>query len=117
MTGNIFGFAALLVLAVGTALVVYLLLQRSLRALLEDLVKLPACITFYTRLLAIGLVLIPLSAVLGVSFTLGADAAFMEYVWKIAGGLSSAFGMICLFITGYLLVATILVAVLKRKSE
>ena len=117
MTGNMIGFSVLALLAVGAALVVNLLLQRSLRALLEDLVKLPACTTFYTRLLAIGLVFIALSAVLDVSFTLGADAAFMEYVWKIAGGLSSAFGMICLYLASYLFVVTILVAVLKRKSE
>ena len=117
MMANIYGFSALLVLAVGTALVVQLLLRKSLRALLDDVAKLPACTTFYTRVLAIGLVFIALSAVLGVSFTLGADAAFMEYVWKVAGGLSSNFGMICLYLAFHLLIVTVLVAVLKRKSE
>jgi hypothetical protein len=117
MTGNIWGFAVLLVLAVVTALVAYFLLRKNLRGLLDDVVKLPPCTTFYTRLLAIGLIFIALSAVLNVHFDLKENAAFMEYVWKIGGGLSSTFGTTCLFLTGYLFVATILVAVLRRKSE
>ncbi|MSR56866.1 MAG: hypothetical protein EXS05_04250 [Planctomycetaceae bacterium] len=117
MAANICGFAVLLVLAVVTALVAHFLLRRSLHALLDEVVKLPPCTTFYTRLLAIGLIFIALSAVLDTQFDLKEDAAFMEYVWKIADGLSSTFSMICLFLTGYLFVATILVAVLRRKSE
>lgn len=117
MTGYICGFAVLLVLALVTALVAYFLLRKNLEGLLDDVVKLPPCTTFYTRLLAIGLIFIALSGALNTRFDLKEDAAFMEYVWKIAGGLSTTFGWICLFLTGYLFVATILVAVLRRKSE
>ena len=117
MADNTWGFFVLLILAVVTALLAHFLLRGSLRALLNDLVKLPPCTTFYTRLLAIGLIFIALSAVLDTKFDLKENAAFMEYVWKIASGLSSNFGRICLYLTGYLFVATILVAVLRRKSE
>jgi hypothetical protein len=117
MAANIEGFAVLLVLAVLIALAVLFLLRGSLRALIDHVVKLPPCTTFYTRLLAIGLIFIALSAVLNNEFNLKKDAAFMEYVWRVADGLSDTFGVICLFLTGYLFVATILVAVLRWKSE
>ena len=117
MANNIWGFAVLLILALVAALLAHFLLRGSLRALLDDVVKLSPCTTFYTRLLAIGLIFIALSAVLNAKFDLEENAAFMEYVWRIAGGLSSTLGNICLFLTGYLFVATILLAVLRRKSE
>ncbi len=117
MTCNIYGFAVLLLLALVTALVAYFLLRKSVGDLLDDVVKLPPCTTFYMRLLGIGLIFIALSAALNTRFDLKGDVAFMEYVWKVGSGLSSTFGWICLFLTGYLFVATILVAVLRRKSE
>ena len=117
MSNNICGSTVLFVLAVATALLVYFLVRKSLRALLDDVAKLPPCTTFYTRLLATGLIFIALSSALDTKFDLKEEAAFMEYVWKIAGGLSSAFGYICLFLAGYLLVVTILVALLRRTSD
>lgn len=117
MIENIYGFAVLFVLAGVTALIVIFLLRKSLGALLENVVKLPSCTTFYTRLLSIGLVCIALSSALGTSFDLKKDAAFMEYVWKISSGLSAAFGRTCLFLTGFLIIVTILVAVLRKRSE
>lgn len=117
MVDNVSGFAVLLVLSILTALAVQFLVRKSLRALLDDVVKLPPCTTFYTRVLAIALVFIALSAALDTQFALEEDAAFMEYVWTIADGLSSVFGSICLFMMGYLIVITVLVAVLRRRSE
>jgi hypothetical protein len=117
MIENVFILVVRLVLSVVTALVVFSLLRNALRALLEDVVKLPPCTTFYTRVLGIGLIFIALSAALGNQFDLKKDAAFMEYVWRIASSLSSTFGQICLFLTGVLVVVTILVAVLRRRNE
>lgn len=117
MTSNIVASTVLLVLAIAIALVVYFLLQRNLRGLLDDLVKLPSCTTFYIRLLAIGLVFIALSAALDRHFNLKGNDPFMEYVWAIAEGLPNTFIGICLFLTGYLFITTILVAVLRRKNE
>lgn len=117
MIANVCGFVILLILSIGIAFVVQLLLRKSLRSLLEEVVQLPPGTTFYTRLLVIGLFFIALSSALNVKFDLKADAAFMEYVWKIAEGLSSVFGMTCLFLTGFLLLITILVAVLRRRHD
>ena len=117
MIENTCGFAVLLVLSIGVALLIYLLVRESLRSLLDDVVTLPSGTTFYTRILAIGLFFIALHGALGTVFDLKKEAAFMEFVWKIAGGLSSTFGLICLFLIGYLLILTILVAVLRRRHE
>jgi hypothetical protein len=117
MIANVFGFVILLILSLGVAFSLQLLLTKSLRALLDEAVQLPPCTTFYTRLLAIGLFLIALSSSLDVKFYLKDDAAFMEYVWEIASGLSSVFGMTSLFLTGFLLMITILLAVLGRRRE
>ncbi len=58
-----------------------------------------------------------LYAALGSPFSLNADAKFMEYVWKVAGVLSSAFGLTCLFLGVYLTLITIIVAALRRRNE
>lgn len=117
MNENMVGFIVLLVLSSVTALVAIALLRKSLCVLLDDVVKLPSCTTFYTRVLSIGLVFIALSAALGTKFDLKGGAASMEYVWKVADGLSSAFGQTCLFLTAFLIVVTILVAVMRRRGE
>jgi hypothetical protein len=115
MGENIYGFAVLFILSLATALVVLLLVRRSLRDLLDDTVKLPSGTTFYTRILFIGLFLIALAAAVKTNFNLKEGSAFMEYAWRVADGLSSVFGYICLFIVGYLILVTILVAALRRK--
>lgn len=114
---NICGFAVLSVVAIATALEIHFLLRGSLGVLLDEVVKCPSCTTFFTRVLAIGLLLIAVSSVLDTTFNLDADASFMEYVWRIAGGLSSVFYGVFLFLTGYIFVIMILVAVLRRRSE
>jgi len=117
MIANVSSFGILLMLSLGVAFALQLILRKSLCSLLDEVVQIPPGTTFYTRLLVIGLFFTALSSSLNVRFDLKADAAFMEYVWKIAGGLSSVFGGTCLFLTGFLLMITILVAVLGRRRE
>ncbi len=116
MSGNIYGFVILFMISIGVALIVYALTRRSLRHLLDDVIKLPSGTSFYLRLFSIGLFFIAFSASLEIKFDLKADASFMEYVWKIAIGLSTVFGNTCLFIIGYLTLITVLLAVLKYKN-
>jgi hypothetical protein len=116
MSGNAYGFVVLAVIAVGIALMVYMLVRRSLCSLLDKVVKLPAITTFYLRTFLIGLIFIALSSALKTSFNLKAEAAFIEYVWQIADGLSSAFGITCLFLIGYLTLLTIIIVVLKNRK-
>jgi peptidoglycan/LPS O-acetylase OafA/YrhL len=113
---NASGLIALLVLSVGIAWMVHRLIRKSIRTLLDDVLGLPAATTFYTRTLTIGIFFIALAAAL-VPFDLKKDAAFMEYVWRIANGLSSTFSGTCLFLIGYLTLVTILVATLRRRHE
>ena len=117
MSGNEYGFITLLLLGIGVAIFLYLLVRKSLRALLDEVVGLPAATTFFARILLLGVLFIAFSQVLNTSFDLKPDAAFMEYVWKVAAALSPLFGYICLFVTGYLIIVAILVAALKRRHE
>ncbi len=117
MLQNLSGFVVLLIISIAISLLVYALARKSLCGLLDEVVKLPSGTTFYMRLFLIGLVFIALSSALDTEFVLKEDAAFMEYVWRIADGLSSVFGITCLFITGYLFLVTILIAVLRHRHD
>jgi hypothetical protein len=115
MLENILGFVILLIISIGAALLVYALVKKYLSELLDKVVKLKAGTAFYVRIYLIGLVFIALSAALNVEFSLKEGAVVMEYVWKVADGLSTMFGQTILFIFGYLILVTILVAVLRKK--
>ena len=117
MTGNDYGYIAVLLSGVGVALLVYLLVHKSLRALLSEVLGLPSGTVFYVRVFFLGLLFIGLATTLDTSFDFKPGAAFMEYVWKIADGISSTFSNICLFAIGYLLIVTILIAALRRRHE
>jgi len=117
MLQNISGFVVLFIISIAISLIVYALARESLRSLLDEVVKLPSGTTFYIRLFLIGLVFIALSSALDKEFALKKEAAFMEYVWKVADGLSNVFGYICLYILGYLTLVTILVAVLRHRHD
>ncbi|KPK31290.1 MAG: hypothetical protein AMK69_00790 [Nitrospira bacterium SG8_3] len=117
MTADDLGFVVLLIIGFGIALILYALIHKSLRALLDELVKLPAGTTFYARLLFVGLVLAAASELMEQSFALKEDARFMEYVWKVADGLSDAFGFICVVLLVFIVQITILLAALRRRDE
>lgn len=117
MLNNICAFVVLFSISLGTAAVVYAVVSKSLGTLLDEVIRLPSGTTFYLRLFLTGLVLIAFSSVLKTTFDLKVGSAFMEYVWKVAGGVSSTFGDTCLFLLGYLVVVTVLVAVLRRRDD
>ena len=116
MAQNIFGFVILLIISISAALLVYMLIQRYLRALLDKVIRIKAGTAFYVRIFLIGLVFIALSAALDVEFSLKQGAVVMEYVWKVADGLSNVFGQTTLFIFGYLILVTVLIAALRKKA-
>jgi len=117
MTENICWFGVLVTLTVACALSVTVLVHKNLRALLDEVIKLPSGTTFYSRVFNTGVLFVALSAAFDVPFDLKSDSATMEYVWKVADGLSSALSMTCLFLTAYLLLVTILIAVLKGRHD
>ena len=114
---NLCGFVCVTSSAVAVALLVHRLVLPALAGLLDETVALPACTTFLTRVHLIGLLAIALSATLKVSFDFKDGAAFMEYVWKIADGLASSFGLTCLFLFGYVVIVTVLVAAFRRRHD
>ena len=117
MAANILTFVIALVLAAGTALAIHRLLRSSTTALLNEVVGLKAATTFYFRMLCLSLFLSAATGILGGSFDLKPDARFMEYVWKIAAVLSSAFTGMLIALLVFLSVVTILAAVLRRRDQ
>lgn len=117
MSANLYGFLALLIISSGVSLAVFLLVNKSLRNLLNEVVKMPDCTTFYSRIFFIGLLFAAVSSSLDITFDLKKEAAFMEYIWKVADGLAKAFNGIFWFTIAYLVILTILVAFLRKRNE
>lgn len=110
-------YLILIALSLLTSLGIYILISISLRNLLGEIVRVPACTTFFNRSLVICLICVSLSDAIGQTFDLRADAAFMEYVLKIAPGLSPVFLHTWLFLLGYLALVTVIVAVRSGRNE
>jgi len=97
--------------------ILFLLLRDSLRELLEHTVKQPSGVTFYLRSFLLVLFLSALSVAVGVSFELPAGSHFMQFVWKVAEGVSSSMQSALLTAGVYVVVVTILIATLKIKND
>lgn len=117
MNRELSAFLILLVLALAVPIALFLLLRGSLRELLQRTVKLPAGVTFFLRSFFLTLTVSALSAAIGISFDMKPDSPFMEYVWKEAGGLSSALEQMLWFIALYVTLVAILIATLKITDD
>ncbi len=116
MSSNLLGYGIQLVLAVGVMLGMYALIRTSLRDLLDQVLKLPAATVFYLRSLLLILVFAALSKAVEDKFEHAADAAFMVYVWDVAGTLGDVLELSLAWFLVYLVQITILTAVLRRKN-
>ncbi len=114
---NLYGFVVLFAASIGIAAVIYASVRKSLVDLLDEVARLPAATTFYSRLFLICVFFMALSTAVGTTFNLKAEAAFMEYVWVVAKGLSEVFRDIALFLLGFLVLATVLVVVLRGRND
>jgi len=110
-------FMVLLLLSLAVPIVLFFPLRSSLRELLQHTVKIDAGVTFYLRSFLLVLFLSALSAAIGYSFDLKPDARFIEYVWKVARGLSETLEKTLWFTVVYAVLITILVATLKIKKD
>jgi len=108
---------ALIAAAVAISVLVYLLVRWSLRALLADVVQLPAAGKFYLRTLLITMLLGALAATVARSIDFDEDSIFMEEVWEVAQSLDSAFWALMVILLVYVVMVTILVAALRRRHE
>lgn len=114
---NLAGFGILLLLSLGLTFVIWAAVSKSLQGLLNQVVKLPDGATFYLRTFLIGLLLAAAAGSVGTVFNLKAGDPFMEYVWRVASGLESVCQYFFAFLLGYLVLITVLVAVLRSRHE
>ncbi len=117
MTMNTWWYIGVCVTSIGIVVLLYALVYKSLRSLLDEVIKLPLGTVFYLRMLFLLLLLNVLSAVLNVRFTLKPETPFMEYVWQAAGDLADLLGNTSLYLLGYLTLITFIVALLRYKHD
>ena len=96
----------------GLAVLTYAVLWRSLKSLLDELIRLPAGTTFYLRSLTLIVVFVALQNWDKPSET---PQHFMQYVWFAAAPLSDALQALWAILLVYLTLITILTAVLRRR--
>jgi len=87
---NAVAFLFDLLISVGLVLLIYTLLGRSLRELLDKTIRLPAGSTFYMRALVVVLLCGALTKVISGIHQKPGDH-FMEYVWAVARDISNVF--------------------------
>lgn len=117
MNPDLSAFLVLLLLSLAIAIILFFLLRESLRELLRSTVRIPAGVTFYLRSFLLVLFLAVLSGAIGAVSDLKSDTHFMEFVWTEASGLASVLEAVLGFLAAYLVLITILVAVLKPKRD
>ena len=115
--GNVLGFTTLFIISLGMAVIVYVSFRKTLGSLLDEVVKIPSATTFYLRVFFVCLFFLTLSAIFKTTFDLEDGRPFMEFVWKVASGLSTFFGNISFSLVVFLLFMTILVVVLRRQND
>ncbi len=115
--GNLAGFLILFVWSFALTFAIWAALSPSLRGLLNQVLKLPDGTTFYLRTLLAGLLLAAAAGTVGTTFDLKLGSAFMEYAWTLASGLANVLLFFFGFMLVYLLLVTILVAVLRPRHE
>ena len=113
---NAVAFLFDLLISVGIVLLLYTLLGRSLRELLDKTIRLPAGSTFYMRALVVVLLCGALTKVIS-GIHQKPDDHFMEYVWAVARDISNVFDNLIVILLVYVGIVTILVVVLKPRNE
>jgi hypothetical protein len=113
---NAVAFLFDIAIAIGLVLVIYTLLGKNLRELLDKVIRLPAGSAFYMRALVLILLCGALSKVIS-GVHQKPDAHFMEYVWAVAGDISSVFDNLFTILLAYVAIVTVLVVVLRPKNE
>lgn len=117
MTVNTWWYMGLCAGSIGIVVLLCALTFKSLRSLLDEVIKLPLGTVFYLRMFFLVLLLNVLSVTINKQFDMKPEAPFMEYVWQAAEALSSIFCYTSLILLGYLIIITFLVALLRYKHD
>jgi len=107
-------FACLLVAAL-VAWGVYAVVRRSLRSLLDGVVRRSAATQFYLRVFAICIAFAALSGALDNRWDPSGKPAFMEQVWVAASTLSAVIRYVLVVLVCFAIIFSILVASLGRR--
>jgi len=117
LSANAYAFFALFVFSAALAVGLFFPLRSALQGLLQRTVRLPEGVTFYLRSFFVLLFFSALGGALGFTFDLKPGSHFMEYVWKVASGLSNVIEQMLLYLAGYLVLTTVILATLKIKDD
>ena len=109
------GLVILLVIASGAAWGVYVVTRRSLRSLLDGVVRRAAATEFYLRAFLICLVFGAFGGALQNEWNPASGKPFMEHVWPFANALSSVMYWMLTVLLCFTVMISILVATLGRK--
>ena len=107
-------------LAIAVAVAVTCLIAKPMGTMLGSNSYMAPGRKFYVRAFAVAASLAALATIAGRNIPAadkGESMAAMEYVWWVVGGLQPAFLSIALFLMGYVVVLTILLAVLGRYRD
>lgn len=107
----------LLVLAVGIAMLAFVLARSALSELLTRTVAVPGGVVFYARAFCSLLFFGAIGAALSYNLDVKPGEHFMEYVWQIAAGFGEVLGYVFLTLAIFLVLMTVLVAALKPKND
>src|SRR5258708_35104558 len=110
MSASTYAFIALFVLSAALAIGLFLPLRDALQGLLQRSVRLPDGVTFYLRSFFVLLFFSAMAGALGFTSDLKPGSHFMEYVWKIASGLSNVLEQMLLYLGGYLGFTTLILS-------
>ena len=115
-TYNAVAFFFDVAISIGIVLAFYILLGKSLRELLDKVIRLPAGSVFYMRALILVMLCGALSKVIP-GIHQKPDDHFIEYVWAMARDISNVFDNLLVILLVYVAIVTVLVVVLRPKNE
>ena len=114
---GIVSFIALVIVAVVVTAIVILAVRGVMRKLLSSNSTIAPAGPFYVRTFAVVLCLAVLAAIAGKAELPGDDDSCIECVWWIVDGLETILWSAGLFLAGYVVLLTILYAVLGRYRD
>ena len=118
---GLIGWLIFVAVAIVAAIIVVRLVAKPMRALLGANSYMAPGQAFYVRAFALAVYLGTLATVVGRSVPGPEEGkesmALMEYVWWVAEGLEPAFWSMALFLMGFVILLTIVLAVLGRYRD
>lgn len=113
---HLYGFLLQLAIVLTILAGAYALVAKSLREMLDEILKLPSATTFYMRSLLLLFVCVGISSTADSSIEISDDTPLMQYVWQIDSVFSEVFGFLVGIFVAYLIIITILTSVLRRRN-